>query len=159
MATIKLNINGKHHTVDVTPEMPLLWVLRDVIGMTGTKFSCGRGLCGSCTVHLDGDATRSCVTAAESAQGKKIVTIEGLAADRKNALLEAWIAEDVPQCGFCQPGQIMTAAALLDQKPNPADTDIDSAMAMTLCRCGTYPRIERAIKRAARKTVGQGGTR
>ncbi len=159
MAAIKLNINGTDHTIDVSPEMPLLWVLRDVIGMTGTKFSCGRGLCGSCTVHLDGEATRSCVTPVESVQGKRVVTIEGLAAAKKHPLFEAWIGEDVPQCGYCQPGQIMTAAALLDQKPNPTDADIDAAMAMTLCRCGTYPRIERAIKRAARKTVGQGGAR
>lgn len=159
MAPFKLNINGKDHSVDASPEMPLLWVLRDLIGMTGTKFSCGRGLCGSCTVHLDGDATRSCVTPVESAQGKKIVTIEGLAATKKHPLLEAWIAEDVPQCGYCQPGQIMTAAALLAEKPHPTDADIESAMAMTLCRCGTYGRIERAIKRAAGKTVGQGGGR
>lgn len=155
MASITLTINGKPHTVDVSPEMPLLWVLRDVLGMTGTKFSCGRGLCGSCTVHLDGEATRSCVTPADYAEGKSITTIEGLAENKKNPLLEAWIAEDAPQCGYCHPGQIMTAAALLDMKPHPTDSDIDAAMAMTLCRCGTYPRIKRAIQRAARKGGAQ----
>lgn len=157
MSSIKLLINGKERTVDVLPEMPLLWVLRDVIGLTGTKFGCGSGVCGSCTVHLDGEATRSCVTAVEYAEGKKITTIEGLAANRKDPLLEAWIHEDVPQCGYCQPGQIMTAAALLKLNPTPRDSDIDAAMASTLCRCGTYPRIKRAIKRAAK--AGAGGAK
>lgn len=159
MASLKLSINGKSRSVEVNPEMPLLWVLRDVLGMTGTKFSCGRGLCGSCTVLLDGEAARSCVTAAEYAEGKKITTIEGLAENKKNPLLKAWIAEDVPQCGYCQPGQIMTAAALLQLNPRPADADIDAAMAMSPCRCGTYPRIRKAIKRASQAgpTVGQGG--
>ncbi len=159
MASFKLSINGKHHSVEASPDMPLLWVLRDVLGMTGTKYSCGRGLCGSCTVHLDGETTRSCVTAVEYVQGKKITTIEGLAVNRKHPLFEAWIAEDVPQCGYCQPGQIMTAAALLQLNPRPADSDIDSAMAMVPCRCGTYPRIRKAIKRAAKtgSAAGRGG--
>ncbi len=154
MASIKLTVNGKTHSVDVPPEMPLLWVLRDVIGLTGTKYGCGSGYCGSCTVHLDGDATRSCVTAVENASGKSITTIEGLAADRQNPVLEAWIHEDVPQCGYCQPGQIMTAAALLKSNPSPKDSDIDAAMAVTLCRCGTYPRIKRAILRASKADKG-----
>lgn len=149
MALIPLLINGKRHQVDVPPEMPLLWVLRDILGLTGTKFSCGRGLCGSCTVHLDGEATRSCVTAVEFAAEKNITTIEGLAAQPDQTLLEAWIEEDVPQCGFCQPGHIMTAASLLAQKPKPTDADIDATLAMNLCRCGTYPRMRRAIKKAA----------
>ena len=155
MPSIKLSINGKTHVVDAPPEMPLLWVLRDLLGMTGTKFSCGRGLCGSCTIHLDGEATRSCVTAVSFAEGKAITTIEGLAAKKQQPLLDAWIKEDVPQCGFCQPGQIMTAAALLASNAQPTDADIDSAMATTLCRCGTYPRIRRAIHRAAKAQVGQ----
>ncbi|HLE31605.1 MAG TPA: (2Fe-2S)-binding protein [Bacteroidota bacterium] len=157
MASVKLTINGKTQTVDVPPEMPLLWVLRDVIGLTGTKYGCGSGYCGSCTVHLDGEATRSCVTAVENAAGKSITTIEGLAAEKKNPVLEAWIHEDVPQCGYCQPGQIMTAAALLKSNPSPRDSDIDAAMASTLCRCGTYPRIKRAIQRASK--AGKGGAK
>ena len=157
MASVKLTINGKTQTVDVPPEMPLLWVLRDVIGLTGTKYGCGSGYCGSCTVHLDGEATRSCVTAVENAAGKSITTIEGLAAEKKNPVLEAWILEDVPQCGYCQPGQIMTAAALLKSNPSPRDSDIDAAMASTLCRCGTYPRIKRAIQRASK--AGKGGAK
>lgn len=157
MASVKLTINGKAQTVDVPPEMPLLWVLRDVIGLTGTKYGCGSGYCGSCTVHLDGEATRSCVTAVENAAGKSITTIEGLAAEKKNPVLEAWIHEDVPQCGYCQPGQIMTAAALLKSNPSPRDSDIDAAMASTLCRCGTYPRIKRTIQRASK--AGKGGAK
>jgi isoquinoline 1-oxidoreductase subunit alpha len=157
MPAIKLSINGKVHDVDVPPGMPLLWVLRDVLGLTGTKFSCGRGLCGSCTVHLNGEATRSCVTAVEFAEGKNITTIEGFAEHPTHPLFEAWIAEDVPQCGYCQPGQIMTAAALLKSNPDPSDSEIDTAMALTLCRCGTYPRIRKAIKRAAKAQVGQAG--
>ncbi|GJQ21088.1 MAG: (2Fe-2S)-binding protein [Bacteroidia bacterium] len=157
MATFTLIINGKKHAVDAPPEMPLLWVLRDLLGMTGTKFSCGRGLCGSCTVLLNGEATRSCVTAVDYAAEKTITTIEGFAEDTNNPLLEAWVAEDVPQCGYCQPGQILTAASLLRMKSHPTDTDIDAAMAMTLCRCGTYPRIRKAIKRAASRGAGKGG--
>lgn len=156
MATFTLTINGKKHTVDASPEMPLLWVLRDLLGMTGTKFSCGRGLCGSCTVHLDGEATRSCVTSIEYAADKQVTTIEALAQDKSNPLLQAWIEEDVPQCGFCQPGHIMTAASFLAAKANPSDSDIDAAMAMNLCRCGTYPRMKRAIRRAAGLTAKGG---
>jgi aerobic-type carbon monoxide dehydrogenase small subunit (CoxS/CutS family) len=150
MATFNLTINGKKHTVDASPEMPLLWVLRDLLGLTGTKFSCGRGLCGSCTVHLDGEAIRSCVTSVEYAADKQVTTIEGFALDENNPLLKAWIEEDVPQCGFCQPGHIMTAASFLARKPHPSDSEIDSEMAMNLCRCGTYPRMKRAINLAAR---------
>jgi len=149
MANFALTINGKTTSVDAPPEMPLLWVLRDLLGMTGTKFSCGRGLCGSCTVLLDGEATRSCVAPVEFAEGKKITTIEGLAQNKQLPILQAWIEEDVPQCGFCQPGHIMTASSLLSMNHNPTDSDIDAAMAMNLCRCGTYPRMKRAIKRAA----------
>lgn len=157
MATFTLTINGRKRTVDAPPDMPLLWVLRDLLGLTGTKFSCGRGLCGSCTVLLDNEATRSCVTAVDYAADKNITTIEGLAADKKHPLLEAWIEEDVSQCGYCQPGQILTAASLLHRKSNPTDTDIEAAMAMTLCRCGTYPRIRKAIKSAASRRAGSGG--
>ena len=127
-----------------------MWVLRETLGMTGTKFGCGRGLCGSCTVHIDGEATRSCVTTVESAEGKKITTIEGLAPHRSHSLQRAWIAEEVPQCGYCQSGQIMTAAALLIRKPQPTDDDIDAAMT-NLCRCGTYVRIRRAIHRVVQE--------
>lgn len=153
MTSFKLKINGKERTVRSLPEMPLLWVLRDVLHLTGTKYGCGSGFCGSCTVHIDGEATRSCMTAVEFAEGKNIITIEGLAADKNHPVLEAWIHEDVPQCGYCQPGQIMAAAALLKSNPSPKDSDIDAAMASTLCRCGTYSRIRKAIKRAA----GKGG--
>ncbi|HEX9615688.1 MAG TPA: (2Fe-2S)-binding protein [Bacteroidota bacterium] len=150
MAKFSLTVNSKTRTVDVPPEMPLLWVIRDVLGMTGTKFSCGRGLCGSCTVLLDGEATRSCVTSVEFAADKKITTIEGLAENKQHPVLQAWIEEDVPQCGFCQSGHILTAASFLAANPDPSDNDIDAAMAMNLCRCGTYPRMKRAIQRAAR---------
>jgi aerobic-type carbon monoxide dehydrogenase small subunit (CoxS/CutS family) len=150
-----LTINGKKHAVEASLDTPLLWVLRDTLGMTGTKFSCGRGLCGACTVHLDGEATRSCVATLEEAKGKKITTIEGLAVNPKHPLLAAWIAEQVPQCGFCQSGQIMQAAALLAQKPHPTDADLDAAMSTLLCRCGTYLRVRRAIHRAAK----EGGVR
>src|ERR1017187_3467350 len=142
MATITLDVNGRKQPVDVAPETPLLWVLRETLGMTGTKFGCGRGLCGSCTVHIDGEAIRSCVTPVES--------VEGLSLDRNHVLQRAWIEEEVPQCGYCQSGQIMTAAALLTRKPHPTDDDIDSAMT-NLCRCGTYVRIRRAIHRAAQE--------
>jgi aerobic-type carbon monoxide dehydrogenase small subunit (CoxS/CutS family) len=155
MSSFSLTVNGKPSTVDVTPEMPLLWVLRDTLGLTGTKFGCGHALCGACTVHLDGEATRSCVTPVSEAAGKKITTIEGLSADRSHPLQKAWIAVDVPQCGYCQSGQIMTAAALLKEKPSPTDEDIDAAMSGILCRCGTYQRIRRAIHLAAH----EGGSR
>jgi isoquinoline 1-oxidoreductase subunit alpha len=144
-----LVINGKTLSVDVPAEMPLLWVLRDVVGYTGTRFGCGAGLCGACTVHVDGQAVRSCQLPASAVEGKRITTIEGLSADRSHALQKAWIAEQVPQCGYCQSGQLMSAAALLAQNPHPTDDDIDAAMQGNICRCGTYQRIRRAIHRAA----------
>lgn len=149
MSSISFMVNGKKQTVDVDPETPLLWVLRDTLELTGTKFGCGMALCGSCTVLLDGEATRSCVTSVSYCEGKSITTIEGLSADLIHPLQKAWIEEDVPQCGYCQSGQIMSAAALLEQKPKPTDADIDAAMVGILCRCGTYPRIRRAIHKAA----------
>ena len=147
---ISLTVNGKPYSVDVAPDMPLLWVIRDVIGLTGTKFGCGLSQCGACTVHLDGNPTRSCVTQVSAAVGKKVTTIEGLSPNASHALQVAWIAEQVPQCGYCQSGQLMTAAALLARKPKPTDADIDAAMSGNICRCGTYQRIRRAIHRAAR---------
>ncbi|HEY7547455.1 MAG TPA: (2Fe-2S)-binding protein [Blastocatellia bacterium] len=149
MTAIKINVNGKEQTVEVSPDMPLLWVLRDTLGLTGTKFGCGMSLCGACTVHLNGEAVRSCVTPVSSAVGKTIVTIEGLSADRTHPLQQAWIQVNVSQCGYCQSGQIMQAAALLRQKPKPTDSDIDAAMRGNICRCGTYQRIRQAIKQAA----------
>ena len=144
------DVNGKRYDVDVSPDMPLLWVLRETIGLTGTKFGCGLGQCGACTVHLDGAATRSCLTTAKAAAEKKITTIEGLSPTSTHKLQKAWIEEQVPQCGYCQSGQIMSAAALLTKTPNPTDAQIDSAMTGNICRCGTYQRIRRAIQRAAR---------
>jgi isoquinoline 1-oxidoreductase alpha subunit len=149
MARLSLEINGRHQTIDADPQMPLLWVLRDLLNMTGTKYGCGIGLCGACTVHMDGEATRSCQTPVTIAAGKRIVTIEGLAENGLHPVQEAWIAEQVPQCGYCQPGQVMSAAALLAHKPQPANSDIDQAMAGNLCRCATYFRIRNAIHRAA----------
>jgi isoquinoline 1-oxidoreductase alpha subunit len=146
---ISLTVNGKQERVDVQPETPLLWVLRDALNLTGTKFGCGIGQCGACTVHLDGRAIRSCSTPASVAAGKKITTIEGLAPNSTHPLQQAWIAEQVPQCGYCQSGQIMSAAALLSTNRRPTDQDIDRAMSGNICRCGTYQRIRRAIKRAA----------
>jgi isoquinoline 1-oxidoreductase alpha subunit len=146
---IALNINGREHVVDVPAEMPLLWVLRDVLGMTGTKFGCGIAQCGACTVHIDGEATRTCVLAVSAAAGKEILTIEGLAAGGLHPLQQAWIDEQVPQCGYCQSGQLMAAAALLRKNPHPTDADIAAAMT-NICRCATYVRIRRAIKRVAR---------
>jgi aerobic-type carbon monoxide dehydrogenase small subunit (CoxS/CutS family) len=143
-------VNGRQHDVDVSPDMPLLWVLRDRLGLTGTKFGCGLGQCGACTVHVDGVATRACLTAASAAAGKAITTIEGLSPDSSHPLQVAWVAEQVPQCGYCQSGQIMTAAALLARTPRPSDAQIDTAMAGNICRCGTYQRIRRAIHRAVR---------
>jgi isoquinoline 1-oxidoreductase alpha subunit len=150
----ELTINGKTETVDAEPDMPLLWVLRDVLKLTGTKFGCGEALCGACTVHLDGRAVRSCVTPIRRAASAKITTIEGLAekggfVDGEHPLQKAWIALGVPQCGFCQAGQIMSAAALLAVNPAPSDEDIDHSMAGNICRCGTYVRIRAAIKKAA----------
>jgi isoquinoline 1-oxidoreductase subunit alpha len=146
---ITFTLNGKAQTVDVSPDMPLLWVLRDTLNMTGTKFGCGMALCGACTVHMNGEATRSCITPISSVSGKKIVTIEGLSADGSHPVQSAWIEEDVPQCGYCQSGQIMSAVALLAKKPKPTDADIDDAMSGNICRCGTYQRIRKAIHRAA----------
>ena len=146
---ISLNVNGKPYNVDVVGDMPLLWVIRDVIGLTGTKFGCGLSQCGACTVHLEGNAVRSCSTPASLAAGKKVTTIEGLSPNSSHALQIAWIAEQVPQCGYCQSGQLMSAAALLAKTPKPTDAQIDTAMNGNICRCGTYQRIHRAIKRAA----------
>jgi isoquinoline 1-oxidoreductase alpha subunit len=160
MSSFSLTVNGKRHTVDVDPDTPLLWVLRDTLGFTGTKYGCGQGYCGSCTVHVDGEAVRSCSLAIESLGDKKVTTIEGLSPDSSHALQKAWIAEDVPQCGYCQSGQIMAAAALLAQKPKPSDEDIDAGMSL-ICRCGTYNRIRKAIHVAAgtlqKKELGQKG--
>jgi len=146
---ITLNINKKTYNVEVDPEMPLLWVLRDVIGLVGTKYGCGVAQCGACMVHLDGEAVFSCVTKVKRAQGGKITTIEGLSERNDHPLQKAWIELDVPQCGYCQSGQIMAAAVLLRENPNPSDEDIDAAMAGNLCRCGTYLRIRKAIHLAA----------
>ncbi len=151
MATT-FTLNGKSTTVNVDPQMPLLWVLRDTLDLTGTKFGCGMALCGACTVHIDGEAARSCITPVSSVQGKKVTTIEGLSADGSHPVQKAWIAEDVPQCGYCQSGQIMSAVALLSKKPKPTDADIDDAMSGNICRCGTYQRIRKAIHRAAGST-------
>jgi aerobic-type carbon monoxide dehydrogenase small subunit (CoxS/CutS family) len=153
MSPTTLLINGDTFSVDVNPDMPLLWVLRDTLGLTGTKYSCGEGLCGACTVHLDGRAVRSCTTPVSAAASGSITTIEGLSKDGSHPIQQAWIAERVPQCGYCQPGQIMSAAALLANNQNPTDKDIGGAMAGNLCRCGTYQRIRLAIHRAA----GNGG--
>ena len=147
--TIRLRVNGTDHELDVDPEMPLLWALRDVLGLTGTKYGCGEALCGACTVHLDGDVVRSCVTPVRRAAGKDVTTIEGLSPDGSHPLQKAWVDLGVPQCGFCQAGQIMSAAALLAKKPKPTDAEIDQSLAGNLCRCGTYLRIRAAVKKAA----------
>lgn len=149
MPSTSLLINGEIHQVDVDPEMPLLWVLRDTLGLTGTKFSCGKGLCGACTVHLDGVAMRSCVTPVSAAASSDITTIEGLSSSGDHPLQRAWDSEKVPQCGYCQPGQIMAAAALLSTNQHPNEVQIDEAMAGVLCRCGTYQRIKQAIQVAS----------
>ncbi|HEY1948499.1 MAG TPA: (2Fe-2S)-binding protein [Bryobacteraceae bacterium] len=149
MAAIAFLLNGKRRTVDVTPEMPLLWVLRDTLQMTGTKYGCGIAMCGACTVHVDGRPIRSCVTQVSSVAGKAVTTIEGLSANVTHPVQQAWIEEDVPQCGYCQSGQIMTAAALLQKTAHPTDADIDEAMRGNICRCGTYNQIRRAMHRAA----------
>jgi aerobic-type carbon monoxide dehydrogenase small subunit (CoxS/CutS family) len=146
---MKLNVNGRDVDTDAAPDTPILWVIRDHLGMTGTKFGCGMALCGACTVHLDGAPIRSCVTPLAAAEGRRITTIEGLSSDRSHALQRAWLELDVPQCGYCQSGQLMSAAALLAANPAPSDADIDAAMSGNICRCGTYPRIRKAIHRAA----------
>ena len=150
MASFRITVNGKQLSVDADPETPLLWVLRDHLGLTGTKFGCGWGLCGACTVHLDGEAVRSCRTPVSQVGAAKVTTIEGLSPDRSHPVQKAWIAVDVPQCGYCQSGQIMSAAALLAKTPHPTDTQIDEAMAGNLCRCGTYLRIRQAIQSAVK---------
>jgi isoquinoline 1-oxidoreductase subunit alpha len=150
----KLTVNGTERSVDVPPGTPLLWVIRESLGLTGTKFGCGMALCGACTVHLDGEAVRSCVTPLSRAAGRDVTTIEGLAADVGGPLREAWIAEDVPQCGYCQSGQIMSAAILLRARAKPTDQDVDDAMSGNICRCGTYERIRRAIHVAAASRAG-----
>jgi len=149
VAQTAFTLNGKPQTVDVDPQTPLLWVIRDTVGLTGTKFGCGMSLCGACTVHVDGEARRSCVTPVSAVAGRKVTTIEGLSADRSHPLQRAWIAEDVPQCGYCQSGMIMTAAALLSRKAKPTDEDIDAALGGHICRCGTYLRIRKAVRVAA----------
>ena len=150
MPAIRLIVNGAAHSLDVDPEMPLLWALRDALGLTGTKYGCGAGICGACTVHLDGEPVRSCQVTVAQAAGKQIVTIEGLSPDGAHPVQRAWLEEQVPQCGYCHSGQLMAAAALLAKQPDPSDADIDQVMSANLCRCGTYPRIRRAIHRAAK---------
>ena len=146
----RISVNGTEHDIDADPQTPLLWAIRDIVGLTGTKFGCGIGACGACTVHMDGQAVRSCITTLADAEGHKIVTIEGLSPDGSHPVQQAWVAHNVPQCGFCQCGQIMQAAALLQQTPKPTDEQITDAMVGNICRCGTYVRIREAIKSAAR---------
>jgi aerobic-type carbon monoxide dehydrogenase small subunit (CoxS/CutS family) len=152
----ELRVNGKAYVVDVSLDTPLLWVIRETLGLTGTKFGCGMAQCGACTVHLDGEAVRSCVTPLGRAAGRDVTTIEGLSDDVRHPLQQAWIAEDVPQCGYCQSGQIMAAAVLLRENPRPSDADIDDCMTGNICRCGTYQRIRRAIHLAARMSSARG---
>jgi isoquinoline 1-oxidoreductase subunit alpha len=147
--TVRLTVNGRASEVDADPEMPLLWVLRDLLGLTGTKYGCGQALCGACTVHLDGQVVRACVTPLKRAAGHAVTTIEGLSPTGDHPLQRAWVEQAVPQCGFCQAGQIMTAAALLAKKPRPTDAEIDQSLAGNLCRCGTYTRIRAAVRKAA----------
>jgi len=153
---VKLKVNHQDYAVEVSSEMPLLWVLREILQLTGTKYGCGMALCGACTVHLDGEAVRSCVTPVARAVDKEVTTIEGLSPDLSHPLQQAWIAVDVPQCGYCQSGQIMAAAVLLRENPRPNDADIDDAMSGNICRCGTYQRIRRAIHQAAQLKTGGG---
>ncbi len=157
MAAITFTLNGQPQTVDVVPEMPLLWVLRDTLGMTGTKFGCGMSLCGACTVHIDGVPTRTCMTSVSSIAEKEVITIEGLSSDGNHPVQQAWMEVDVPQCGYCQSGQIMTAAALVRDNPSPTDNDIDRAMRNNICRCGTYQSIRAAIHRASEIHAANGG--
>jgi aerobic-type carbon monoxide dehydrogenase small subunit (CoxS/CutS family) len=153
---LQLNVNGQTHEVAMEPDTPLLWVLRDALRLPGTKFGCGIAVCGACVVLVDGKPLRSCVTPVSAVAGKAITTIEGLSADSSHPVQQAWIEEDVPQCGYCQSGQILTAAALLERNPNPTEADIDTAMSEVLCRCGTYPRIRTAVKKAAARAAGKG---
>lgn len=153
MAVLNLSVNGKQYHADVNPKMPLLWMLRDVLNLTGTKFGCGMGLCGACTVHVDGRAIRSCITPVGSVDRKKVITIEGLSADGSHPVQRAWVAEQVPQCGYCQSGQIMQAASLLADNPHPNREQIDAAMNGNICRCATYQRIRRAIERAVQEAA------
>ena len=155
MSTFSISVNGAVHQVEAEPDMPLLWVLRDLLNLTGTKFSCGIGACGACTVLIDGSAVRSCLTPVSSTAGKQITTIEGLSADGSHPLQSAWIDQQVAQCGYCQPGQIMTAAGLLTANPDPSEEEIRAAMTGTLCRCGMYGRVQAAIQQAA----GQAGAK
>jgi aerobic-type carbon monoxide dehydrogenase small subunit (CoxS/CutS family) len=150
MAAFQIKVNGQSHSIDALPDTPLLWIIRDNIGLTGTKFGCGIAQCGACTVHLDGEAVRSCVVPISAVGSKRVTTIEGLSPTSTHRVQNAWIAEDVPQCGYCQTGQVMAAAALLRSKPQPSDADIDAAMT-NICRCGTYQRIRAAIHRAAKE--------
>jgi aerobic-type carbon monoxide dehydrogenase small subunit (CoxS/CutS family) len=158
MDAISITVNGKAHSVEVSPDTPLLWVLRDTLGLTGTKFGCGMALCGACTVHVDGEAARSCTTRISAVAGRSITTIEGLSKDGQHPLQVAWIEEQVAQCGYCQAGMIMTSAALLAKKSAPSDADIDEALGGHICRCGTYQRIRRAVHGAASKGAAGGGT-
>ena len=151
MKKITISVNGSKREFNIDGSTPLLWVLRDELKLTGTKYGCGRGLCGACTVHIDGEETRSCITAVENIQGREITTIEGLSKDGNHPVQKAWVKQDVPQCGYCQSGQIMTASALLSRNNNPDDSDIDSAMKMNICRCGTYQRIRKAIHTASKE--------
>jgi isoquinoline 1-oxidoreductase subunit alpha len=151
MANITFKLNNADQTIDVDPDMPLLWAIRDVIGLTGTKFGCGMALCGACTVHLDGDAIRSCITPVSNVNGKAITTIEGVSSNRSHPIQKAWIQHQVPQCGYCQSGQIMSAVALLEKNPAPSDEEITTGMSGNICRCGTYQRIHDAIKSASKE--------
>src|SRR5215475_1579844 len=157
METTQFTVNGKSVELQVDPQTPLLWTLREQLGLTGTKFGCGMALCGACTVHVDGHAVRSCVTPLSAVANRNVTTIEGLPGERPHPVQQAWLEVQVPQCGYCQPGQMMSAACLLAQKANPTDADIDDAMSGNLCRCGTYPRIRRAVHRAAEIAAGTGG--
>ena len=152
---MKLTINGRTHELDIAPDTPLLWALRDHLQLTGTKFGCGKGLCGACTVHMDGNPARACLTPVSAASGANIVTIEGLSVDASHPVQQAWRDHNVPQCGYCQSGQIMSAAALLADNPTPTDGEIDQAMSGNICRCGTYPRIRKAIRQASDATVNK----